>query len=276
MAVSIAGKTIIITGASSGIGEAGAKKLAAEGAKLCLVARRLDELERVKKEIEAAGGTAWIYPADLSSEAEVDAVIKQILTEHPQIDVLINNAGRSIRRTVKDSLQRFHDYQRTMQLNYFAAVKLTLAVLPRMFEQRKGHIINVSSMSALMPTPYYSAYVGSKSALDGFSRCLASELVDRGIHVTVINFPLVKTPMTAPTKAYRYLRQMDVDDAGDWIVKAVKKRPARITSNMGNAWALSTTVLPGTTADWTGRLFREFGKRLTRRAEKEDSSASSS
>ncbi|MGH8530570.1 MAG: SDR family NAD(P)-dependent oxidoreductase [Nevskiales bacterium] len=275
MAARIENKTIIITGASSGIGEAGAKKLAAEGAKLCLVARRLDELERVKKEIEAAGGTAWIYPADLSNETEVDAVIQQILAEHPQIDVLINNAGRSIRRTVKDSLQRFHDYQRTMQLNYFAAVRLTLAVLPRMFEQKQGHIINVSSMSALMPTPYYSAYVGSKSALDGFSRCLASELVDRGVHVTVINFPLVKTPMTAPTKAYRYLRQMDVNDAGDWIVKAVKKRPARITSGLGNAWALSTTVAPGTTADWTGRLFREFGKRLTRRAEKEDSSAAS-
>ncbi len=275
MAEQIAGKTVIITGASSGIGEAGAKKLAEAGAHICLVARRQDELERVKKEIEAAGGKAWIYPADLSKETEIDAVIKQILAEHPRIDVLINNAGRSIRRTVRDSLDRFHDYQRTMQLNYFAAVRLTLAVLPRMFEQRQGHIINVSSMSALMPTPYYSAYVGSKSALDGFSRCLAAELVDRGVHVTVINFPLVKTAMTAPTKAYKYLRQMDVNDAGDWILKAVKKRPARITSNMGNAWALSTTVLPGPTADWTGRLFREFGKRLTKRAEKDEKAASS-
>ena len=275
MAVSIQGKTIIITGASSGIGEAGAKKLAAAGARVCLVARRQEELERVRQEIEAAGGTAWIYPADLSKDADVEAVGRQILAEHPRIDVLINNAGRSIRRTVKESLDRFHDYQRTMQLNYFAAVRLTLAMLPRMFEQREGHIINVSSMSALMPTPYYSAYVGSKSALDGFSRCLASELVDRGIHVTVINFPLVKTAMTAPTKAYRYLRQMDVNDAGDWLVKAVQKRPARITSNMGHAWALSTTVLPGTTADWTGRLFREFGKRLARKAERDEKAASS-
>ncbi len=270
MAVAIEGKTIIITGASSGIGEAAAKKLAAAGARMCLIARREDELQRVKSEIEAQGGKAWIYATDLSDEAALDASIKQILAEHPRVDVLINNAGRSIRRTIKESLNRYHDYQRTMQLNYFAPVRLTLAILPHMFQHRAGHIINVSSMSALIPTPFYSAYVGSKAALDGFSRCLAAELVDRGIHVTVINFPLVKTPMTAPTKAYRYLKQMDVNDAADWVVKAVKKRPARITSRMAEAWGMATFMLPGPTANWTGRLFRTVGKRLQRKAEHED------
>lgn len=263
-------KTIIITGASSGIGEAAAKRLAGLGAHICLVARREEELKRVKTDIENDGGSASIYPADLSSEAGVDACMNAILAEHPQIDILINNAGRSIRRTVKESLDRYHDYQRTMQLNYFAPVRMILRLLPQMFERGSGHIINVSSMAALIPTPYYSAYAGSKSALDGFSRSLRAELVDKGVYITVINFPLVKTAMTAPTKAYRYLRQMDVDDAGKWVVKAVERHPARLTSRLGEAWGAAAMVLPGTTTDWTGRLFRYMGRRLQKRAEKED------
>ena len=262
-------KTIIITGASSGIGEAAARRLAGLGAHICLVARREDELERVKQQIEADGGSASAYPADLSSEAGVDACLDAILAEHPQIDILINNAGRSIRRTVRESLDRYHDYQRTMQLNYFAPVRMILRLLPQMFERKRGQIINVSSMAALIPTPYYSAYAGSKSALDGFSRSLRAELVDKGIAMTVINFPLVKTPMTAPTKVYRYLRQMDVNDAADWFVKAIEKRPARITSRLGEAWGAATMIMPGPTMDWTGRVFRYMGKRLQKRVESE-------
>ncbi|MGH8458078.1 MAG: SDR family NAD(P)-dependent oxidoreductase, partial [Nevskiales bacterium] len=261
--------TIIVTGASSGIGEAAAKRLAGLGAHVCLVARRQEELQRVKTEIEASGGGASIYPADLSSEAGVDACLNAILAEHPRIDILVNNAGRSIRRTVKESLDRYHDYQRTMQLNYFAPVRMILRLLPQMFERRSGHIINVSSMAAIIPTPYYSAYAGSKSALDGFSRSLRAELVDRGIYITVINFPLVKTAMTAPTKVYRYLRQMDVNDAAEWIVKAIEKHPARKTSRLGEAWGTAAMVMPGTTTDWTGRLFRYMGKRLQKRLETE-------
>jgi short-subunit dehydrogenase len=262
-------KTIIITGASSGIGEAAARRLAGLEARVCLVARRKDELQRVKNEIEADGGRAWIYPSDLSSEAGVDACLDAILAEHPQVDILINNAGRSIRRTVKESIDRYHDYQRTMQLNYFAPVRMILSLLPQMFERRSGHIINVSSMAALIPTPYYSAYAGSKSALDGFSRSLRAELVDKGIAISVINFPLVKTPMTAPTKVYRYLRQMDVNDAAEWFVKVIEKRPARLTSRLGEAWGAATMIMPGPTMDWTGRVFRYMGKRLQKRVENE-------
>ncbi len=269
MSLNLQNKTIIITGASSGIGESTAKRLAGLGAHVCLVARRQDELQRVVAAIEANGGSASAYPADLSNEAGVDACLDAILDQHPQVDILINNAGRSIRRTIKESLDRYHDYQRTMQLNYFAPVRMILRLLPQMMERKSGHIINVSSMAALIPTPYYSAYAGSKSALDGFSRTLRAELVDKGVAVTIINFPLVKTPMTAPTKVYRYLRQMDVNDAAEWFVKVIEKRPARMTSRLGEAWGTATVVMPGTTMDWTGRLFRYAGRRLQKRVEKE-------
>jgi short-subunit dehydrogenase len=265
----IAGKIIVITGASSGIGERAAKQLAREGATVCLVARREEELQRVKDEIEADGaGQAWIYPTDLSNRDSLDATTQAILRDHPRIDVLVNNAGRSIRRSVKESLERYHDYERTMQLNYFAAVRLVLNFLPKFFEQRSGHIINVSSMSALMPTPYYSAYVGSKGALDAFSRAIGAELGDSGIAVTTINYPLVKTPMTAPTKIYDYMNLMDPEEAAGWILEAIRTRPAQMTSRLGRAWGLATTVLPGPTMIWTGRMFRYFGKRLQKRAEK--------
>lgn len=263
------GKTIVITGASSGIGEAAAKALAREGAHICLVARREEELARVKATIEADGGSASIYPTDLSDLNAIDACCAAILKDHKRLDVLINNAGRSIRRTIKESLDRFHDYERTMQLNYFGAVRMTLKLLPRFYAQHKGHIINVSSLSALVPTPRFSAYVASKSALDGFSRSIAAELIGDGIRVTTINFPLVKTPMTAPTKIYKYLPQMDVEVAAQWVVDAVKKRPARKTNLFGETFGLITAALPGTTAKGFGFLFKTVGKRLQKRADKE-------
>jgi short-subunit dehydrogenase len=268
MTESIRGKTIIITGASSGIGAAAATRLAREGARVCLVARRQDQLELVRTAIEKDDGQAWVYPADLSDEKAVDACAQRILAEHARVDILINNAGRSIRRLVVESLDREHDFHRAMQINYFAAVRLTLRMLPRMLEQGSGHIINISSMSAQVPTPRYAAYVASKSALEGFSRTLAAEMVDKGIHITVINYPLVKTPMTAPTKVYRYLRQMDVEHAAEWIVKAIHKRPYRIATRLGETWGMATMALPGPTVEWTGRLFRFVGKRLERRAQK--------
>lgn len=268
MSKNIAGKTIVITGASSGIGESAARQLAASGARVLLVARRHDELERVRSEILAIGGQASVYAADLSSEREVEACADAILAEHPRIDVLVNNAGRSIRRAVEDSLDRFHDYQRTMQLNYFAAVRLTQKFLPGMLAQRRGQFVNVSSFSVQMGNPYFSAYVASKSALEGFSRCLAVEMVGKGVAVSLINYPLVKTAMTAPTKVYEYLPQMNVDDAGAWIVKAIDKRAARIGPPLGDAWGATTLMLPGATTELTGRVFNFVGKRLRARAER--------
>ncbi len=239
------GKIIVITGGSSGIGEAAAKQLAAKGAVVCLIARRLEELERVQAAITAAGGVAHCYPANLADPASLDACIVTLLAAHPRIDVLVNNAGRSIRRPLIDSLDRMHDFERTIQLNYLAVVRLTLGLLPRMLEQGGGHLINVSSVAALMTTPRFSAYLASKSAVDAFSRSLRIELSRKGIAVTSINYPLVKTAMTAPTAAYKYLPQMEVADAAGWIVEAIATRPARRTVKIALAFHIATAVMPG-------------------------------
>lgn len=264
-------KTIVLTGASSGIGEAAAQRFGALGARVCLVARRQEALEEVAEAVNAAGGSAAIYRADLSSQTEVADLAQRLLQDEGRIDVLINNAGRSIRRPIAESLDRFHDYTRTMQLNYFAPVQLTLALLPRFYEQGAGHIINVSSMAALIPTPRFSAYTGSKCALDGFSRTLAAEHVGRNVHVTTINYPLVKTPMTAPTRIYQYLPQMDRRKAADWMVHAIEHRPMRMTTNAGRTWGAATSLLPGPTTRATGRLFRTVNQILQRRAQRQTS-----
>ena len=262
MTAEIRGKTIVITGASSGIGEAAAKLLAQKAGRLCLVARRADELQRVQTEIRAAGGEAWIYPTDLSKPEDVERCAAAILAEHPQVDVLVNNAARSIRRLVADSFDRFHDYERTMQLNYFGPLRLTLKLLPGMLARGKGHIINVSSYSTLIPVPRFSAYVASKSALEGFSRSLAAELVGKDVFVTIINYPLVKTPMTAPTKGYEYIKQMEAEDAAGWIVKAIRRRPSRIATRVSAAWGTAMTALPTLTTAYTGRFMLRRAKRL--------------
>ncbi len=267
MKARIDGKTIVITGASSGIGEAAARQLATAGARVCLVARRRDELERVRDAIEATGGEVWIYPADLSVEAEVDGAAAAILEQHPRVDVLVNNAGRSIRRLVKESFDRFHDYQRTMQINYFAAVRLTQKFLPQMLERNSGHLINISSYSTLIPVPRFAAYVASKMALEGFSQSLAAELAGKNVHLTVINFPLVKTPMTAPTALYKYLKQMDVDEAAGWITRAIEERPARIATRIGEAWGVAQKALPKVVTAVTARLFLLRANRLQKMAD---------
>lgn len=259
------GKTIIITGASSGIGEQAAKQLAAKGALVCLVARRIEELERVRSEIAAAGGRAYCYPANLAEPASVDACIAALLKNHLRIDVLVNNAGRSIRRPLLESLGRMHDFERTIQLNYLAVVRLTLGLLPRMLEQGKGHIINVSSVAALMTTPRFSAYLASKSAVDAFSRSLRIELSRKGIAVTSINYPLVKTAMTAPTAIYQFLPQMEVADAARWIVEAIATQPARRTIKIALAFHIATAILPGPTLKFMDGFFANRAAKLRKK-----------
>jgi short-subunit dehydrogenase len=270
---SVEGLTIVITGASSGIGEAAARQLARQGATVCLVARREEELVRIKREIGAAGiegggkarGKAFVYPADLSNNASIEACCTAILARHKKVDVLVNNAGRSIRRALRDSLDRPHDFERTMQLNYFAAMRLTLRLLARMLEQGGGQIINVSSVAALMSTPRFSAYIASKAALDAFSRSLRIELNDSGIAVTTLNYPLVKTAMTEPTKLYNYLPQMDVADAAGWIVDAVKTRPARRTTHLAQAFNVATAVAPGPALRVLGQFYKRMLARVQQR-----------
>lgn len=273
MSRNIEGKTVVLTGASSGIGEAAARQLAARGARVCLVARRADELARVQDAIRSAGGQAWTYSADLSVIEEAEACADRILAEHDDVDVLVNNAGRSIRRPVTASLDRFHDYQRTMQLNYFAAVRLTQKFLPGMLARRRGQIVNVSSLSVQVATPQFAAYVASKSALEGFSRCLANEMVGKGVAVSLISYPLVRTAMTAPTAVYRYVPMMDATAAGGWIVRAIEQRSPRVGPTLGDAWGALTLMLPGATTELTGRAFRFVGQRLQRRAERDSEAA---
>ncbi|MDR3417455.1 MAG: SDR family NAD(P)-dependent oxidoreductase [Nevskia sp.] len=250
------GLTIVITGASSGIGEAAAKQLARAGANVCLVARRRDELERVREEIVAEGGNAHIYPADLTDNDSVDACCAAILAEHERVDVLVNNAGRSIRRSLRESVDRPHDFERTMQINYFAAVRMTLRLLPRMLQQGQGHVINVSSAAVLTNPPRFAAYTASKAALDSFSRSLRIELNHKGITVTSLNYPLVKTAMTAPTEIYKYVPQMDVAKAAGWIVGAVKSHPAFRSTVPAHALHVATAALPGTTLMMMGQFYK--------------------
>jgi len=269
---SIAGLTIVVTGASSGIGEEAAKQLARQGATVCLVARREEELARVKREIGAAvrngGGEAFIYVADLTDNASIEACCDAMLAKHKRIDVLVNNAGRSIRRPLRESLDRPHDFERTMQLNYFAAMRMTLRLLPRMLQQGSGQIVNVSSVASLMSTPRFAAYIASKAALDAFSRSLRMELSDSGIAVSALNYPLVKTAMTEPTKIYNHLPQMDVADAAGWIVEAVKTRRAHRTIRVARAFNIATAAAPGPALRVLGQFYKLGLARVQKRMAK--------
>ncbi len=229
----IEGKVVLITGASSGIGAALASKVGEAGGIVALVARSEDKLQELKSEIEEAGGTATVHPADLSDLEDADRLVADVLREHGRVDVLVNNAGRSIRRSVANSYDRFHDYQRTMQLNYFGALKLIMGFLPTMRKRKSGHIINISSIGAQTNTPRFSAYVASKSALDAFSRSMASELVDDKVFVTTVYMPLVRTPMIAPTGIYDAFPTASPDEAADLIVQAMIQKPKKVATRLG-------------------------------------------
>jgi thioester reductase-like protein len=238
------GKTVVITGASSGIGKSAAMKIAAAGGIPLLVARSIDKLEETKKEIEDAGGTAYVYSADLSDMDAIDAVVKEMLDEHAAVDMLVNNAGRSIRRGITLSLDRFHDYERTMQLNYFGAIKMVMALLPHMRERKFGHIVNVSSIGAQTNPPRFSAYVASKAALDAWTRVVASELIGDGVTFTTIHMPLVRTPMIAPTKIYDSFPTISPEEAADLICEAIRAKPKTINTRLGTFGEVAYALAP--------------------------------
>lgn len=240
----VQGKTILITGASSGIGLTTAHRLADAGAHVLLVARTKETLEQVKAEIEAKGGMATIFPCDLNNLESIDDVAKQILASVDHIDILINNAGRSIRRAVHESVERFHDFERTMQLNYFGAVRLVMNILPHMMIRRQGHIINISSIGVLANATRFSAYVASKAALDAFSRCLSAEVNSHKIAITSIYMPLVRTPMIAPTKIYKYVPTLSPEQATDLIAHAIIKRPKKVATGLGRLASITYAIAP--------------------------------
>ena len=237
------GRTVVITGASSGIGQAAAYRIAAAGGIPLLVARSEDKLEETKREIESRGGTAFTYSADLSDMDSIDDLVKRLMADHAAIDMLINNAGRSIRRSVTLAHDRFHDYERTMALNYFGAIKLTMGLLGHMKERRFGHVIMVSSIGAQTNPPRFSAYVASKAALDAWTRVVSSELIGDNISFTTIHMPLVRTPMIAPTKMYDAFPTSTPDEAADMICEAIRSKPKTINTRLGTfgevAYALS-------------------------------------
>ena len=226
-------RVVVVTGASSGIGLAVAAMMARAGAKVIMVARGEEKLAESLDEIQSMGGKALSYSCDISDLEACDQLIDQIMEDHGAIDVLVNNAGRSIRRSIALSYDRFHDFERTMQLNYFGSLRLIMRALPGMSARRKGHVINISSIGVLTNSPRFSAYVASKAALDAFSRCASAEYSDTGINFTTINMPLVRTPMIAPTKMYDNVPTITPDEAAEFIRQAVIYKPQRIATRMG-------------------------------------------
>ncbi|HQR09831.1 MAG TPA: SDR family oxidoreductase [Casimicrobiaceae bacterium] len=266
-------KVIVITGASSGIGKATAIKMAAAGAKVILVARGEEKLVETKKEIDDAKGRCWMYTADVSDLASCDALVARVLKEHGTCHFLVNNAGRSIRRGVINSFDRFHDFERTMQLNYFGALRLIMGFLPKMIAQRGGHIINISSIGVLSNAPRFSAYVASKSALDSFAACASSEFLDKGVHFTTINMPLVRTPMIAPTKMYENVPTLSPEQAADLVVEAVVYRPVRIATRLGIFGAISHAAAPRLTQILLNTAFNMFPDSAAAQGKKGEESA---
>lgn len=240
----IEGKVVVITGGSSGIGKAAAVKIAEAGAKVVIAARGEEELEATRKEITDAGFLCYAYKADLADLESCDLLIKQVNKDLGGIDVLINNAGRSIRRSIELSFDRFHDFERTMQLNYFGSLRLIMQSLPGMITKRSGHIINISSIGVLASSPRFSAYVASKAALDAFSHCAQGELSGKGISFTTINMPLVKTPMIAPTKMYDSVPTLTPEEAADLIIKAIIDKPSRVATRLGVFAGVVHAVFP--------------------------------
>jgi NAD(P)-dependent dehydrogenase (short-subunit alcohol dehydrogenase family) len=251
-------KVVVVTGGTSGIGEATAYKLAEAGARMVVVARDPEKAGPVMERIKANGGDATFISCDLSSLDDCDKLVATVLKKFGRCDFLVNNAGRSIRRGIASSYERFHDFERTMQLNYFGSLRLIMGFLPAMVAQGGGHIINVSSIGVLTRAPRFSAYVSSKAALDAFSDCAASEFIDNNVHFTTINMPLVKTPMIAPTKLYNHVPTLTPEQAADLVVEAVVYRPVRIATRLGIFGEILHAVAPKVTQIILNTAFRMF------------------
>lgn len=261
-------KVVMVTGASSGIGKAAALRIASAGAKVILVARSKDKLVETLDEIKSQKGEAYMYTCDISNLEDCDKLIKNVLKDHGTVDVLVNNAGRSIRRGVANSLDRFHDYTRTMDLNYFGALRLIMGVLPSMQENNGGHVINISSIGVLSNAPRFSAYVASKAALDAFTRCAAAEFSHANIHFTTINMPLVRTPMIAPTKMYQNVPTKSPEEAADMISEAIVHRPKRVATRLGIFAEILHLLVPKATELGMNEAFRLFPDSAAARGEK--------
>jgi NAD(P)-dependent dehydrogenase (short-subunit alcohol dehydrogenase family)/thioester reductase-like protein len=258
LAGKVADKVCVVTGGTSGIGEATAYKLGEAGAQVILVARDADKAKPVLEKLKAMGARARFIACDLADIPSCDKLVATVLKDHGRCDYLVNNAGRSIRRGIASSYERFHDFERTMQLNYFGSLRLIMGFLPAMTAAGGGHIINISSIGVLTRAPRFSAYVASKAALDAFSDCAASEFADNNVHFTTINMPLVKTPMIAPTKLYNHVPTLDPDQAADLVVEAIIHKPVRIATRLGVFGEILHAVAPKATRIILNTAFRMF------------------
>ena len=254
----VAGKVVLVTGGSSGIGLAAAHKFAEAGGTTIICGRDQDKLDEACKEAHAKGYAFIAYAADIANMADCDRFVALVIANHGGVDFLINNAGRSIRRAIEGSYERFHDFERTMQLNYFGCLRVTMGLLPGMVAKRKGHVVNLSSISVLVNAPRFSAYVASKAALDAWTRCASSEYADQGITFTTVNMPLVRTPMTAPTKIYDNMPLLKPEEAADMIVQACVDKPVRVATRLGVFGEILHAAAPRITQIVMNTTFRMF------------------
>ena len=273
----VGGKVVLITGGSSGIGLSAACRFAEAGAITVICARGEDQLAEAKKTIEAAGGKGaqvFTYQVDIVNEADCAAFVKKMEENHGGVDFLINNAGRSIRRAIEASYDRFHDFERTMALNYFGALRITMGLLPGMVAKRKGHVVNISSISVLVNAPRFSAYVASKAALDAWTSCAACEYADQGVTFTTIKMPLVRTPMTAPTKIYDSMPLLMPEEAADMIIRACVEKPVEIATRLGTSVGLLHVAAPRVAQIMMNTTFRMFPDSAAAKGEKGDKKSS--
>jgi short-subunit dehydrogenase len=268
---SIAGKRILVTGASSGIGRELALKLGEAGGEVILVSRTREKLQEVADAMEKVGGKPHVHPADLSDVDDIERLADEVIEQYGGIDILVNNAGRSIRRSLKASYDRFHDFERTMQLNYFGALRLIVSFMPGMRERRSGHIINISSIGVQTNTPRFSAYVASKAALDAFSRCVAPEVIGDGVHITTIYMPLVRTPMIAPTNIYDAFPTLSPEEAAQLITDAMIDRPKRVATRLGTFGQVLYAVSPKIVDQVMNTAYNIFPDSKAARGEKKPS-----
>lgn len=264
----VAGKVVLVTGGSSGIGLAAAHKFAEAGAVTIICGRDQDKLDEACKEARDKGYQFVAYPADIADMADADRFVQLLIQNHGGVDFLINNAGRSIRRAIEGSYDRFHDFERTMQLNYFGCLRVTMGFLPGMVAKRKGHVVNISSIGVLTNAPRFSAYVASKSALDAWTRCASSEFADQGITFTTINMPLVRTPMIAPTKIYQNVPTLAPEEAADMIAQACIFKPVRIATRLGVTGQVMHALVPRVAQIVMNTSFRMFPDSSAAKGEK--------
>jgi NAD(P)-dependent dehydrogenase (short-subunit alcohol dehydrogenase family) len=254
----VAGKVVLVTGGSSGIGLAAAHKFAEAGAVTIICGRDQDKLDEACKEAKAKGYSFVAYSADIADMTDCDRFTALLQENHGGVDFLINNAGRSIRRAIESSYDRFHDFERTMQLNYFGCLRVTMGVLPGMVRKHKGHVVNISSIGVLTNAPRFSAYVASKAALDAWTRCASSEFADQGITFTTINMPLVRTPMIAPTAIYKNVPTLSPEEAADMVAQACISKPVRIATRLGIVGELLHALAPRVAQISMNTSFRMF------------------